>query len=185
MRSYASAYKMCVPTLPRPSQRDGSIAPCQPTSSPATESAAMGDVTGFCPRGVSSYLFFDDARSIKEVINSRERTFDEFLVLLEKAAKFKRWLRAGNPDAQMIGEYYKSATAGSWIDSLPPKSVRFLVTTLGGIAADMLFPTGGMGTMLGAGLGALDSFLLERLLKGWRPNQFIEGHLRNFTSARD
>ena len=30
MRSYVSAYKMCVPTLPQPSQRDGSIAPCRP-----------------------------------------------------------------------------------------------------------------------------------------------------------
>ena len=29
MCSYASTYKMCVPTLPNLSQRDGSSAPCQ------------------------------------------------------------------------------------------------------------------------------------------------------------
>ena len=56
MRSYASAYKMCVATFPKPSQPDGSIAPCRPTRSPATGSVGMADVIAFCPRGgVSSY----------------------------------------------------------------------------------------------------------------------------------
>src|SRR6266446_1053066 len=58
MRSYASAYKMCVATFPKPSQPDGSIAPCRPTRSPATGSVGMADVIAFCPRGgVSSYLY--------------------------------------------------------------------------------------------------------------------------------
>ena len=127
--------------------------------------------------------FFEDARAIREVINSGERTFDESLVLLEKAKRFKEWLRTRNPDGELLREYYKSATADSWIDKLPAKSVRFVITTLGGIGADMLFPTGGLGTTLGMGMGALDSFFLDRFLKGWRPNQFIEGPLRNFTTG--
>ena len=127
--------------------------------------------------------YLDDARAVREAINSGERTFDEFIMILEKAQKFKKWLGARNPDAELLREYYKAATAESWVDRLPSKSLRFVLTTLAGVGADMVFPTGGVGTGVGVGLGAIDAILLDRVLKGWRPNQFIEGELRKFTSG--
>ena len=33
------------------------------------------------------------------------------------------------------------------------------------------------------GIGAADSFLLERMAKGWRPNQFVEGSLIPFVES--
>lgn len=39
---------------------------------------------------------------------------------------------------------------------------------------------GGLGTLGGVALSALDSFVLDRMLKGWKPNQFVEGPLRRF-----
>lgn len=127
-------------------------------------------------------LILDDARAIKEAINSGEKTFTEFLELMDRAQKFKKWLGSRNPDVELLRDYYKSTTAASWVDKLPSKSLRFVLATLGGFGADMLFPTGGLGTALGVGMGATDSLLLDRLLRGWRPNQFVEGELRRFLS---
>ena len=95
--------------------------------------------------------FLNDARAIREAINSGERSFDEFLIILERvqATKFKKWLGTRNPDAELLREYYKSATAENWIDKLPSKSIRFVITTLAGVGADMIFPTGGVGTGVG------------------------------------
>ena len=28
-------------------------------------------------------------------------------------------------------------------------------------------------------IGALDTFFIDKLLKGWKPNQFVEGEIRN------
>lgn len=36
------------------------------------------------------------------------------------------------------------------------------------------------GVVGGLGLSVLDSLLLDKIVKGWRPNQFIEGELRHF-----
>lgn len=128
--------------------------------------------------------FLDDARAVREAINSGERTFDEFLTILERAQKFKKWLGERNPDTELLREYYKTVTSESWVDRLPSKSLRFVLTTLAGFGADMIFPTGGIGTGVGVGLGVIDTFLVDRFLKGWRPNQFIEGELQKFTSAK-
>jgi hypothetical protein len=127
----------------------------------------------------------DDARAIREAINSGERTFEEFLEILEKAERFKEWIGTRNPDESLIKEYFKEVTAESWVDKLPSKSFRFVFTTLTGLGADLVFPTGGIGTMIGAGVGGIDSLLLDKLLKGWKPNQFVQGPLREFTSRTD
>jgi hypothetical protein len=41
-----------------------------------------------------------------------------------------------------------------------------------------------LGIPAGLALGATDSFIVDRLLKGWRPNQFIEGPLRDFVCEK-
>jgi hypothetical protein len=48
MRSPTSDYKICVATF-QPSQRDASIAPYRPTSSPAIKSAGMADIYRVLP----------------------------------------------------------------------------------------------------------------------------------------
>lgn len=83
--------------------------------------------------------YLDDARAVREAINSGERTFEDFLKILQRAQKFKKWLGTRNPDAELLREYYKAAAADSWVDRLPSKSLRFVLTTLFGLGADMLF----------------------------------------------
>jgi hypothetical protein len=40
------------------------------------------------------------------------------------------------------------------------------------------------GAAVGVGLSAADTFLLDKLLKGWKPNQFVEGPLKEFIRVR-
>jgi hypothetical protein len=123
--------------------------------------------------------YLKSARAVRDAINTGQSTFDEFLKILEKAARFKDWLRTRNPDEPLLREYYKAVTADTWVDALPSKALRFAIATGAGIAFDVAFPSG-IGTMAGIGLGAFDNFVLDRILKGWRPNQFIEGPLTKF-----
>jgi hypothetical protein len=115
----------------------------------------------------------NDCRKVREAINSGERTFAEFMPVLEKATQFKKWLANQNPDANLLTEYYKSITASGPMNSLPGKTMRYVAVSLAGIA----------GLIPGLALGAADEFFVDKFFKGWRPNHFIEGPLRNFTSA--
>ncbi|MEO1949262.1 hypothetical protein [Thioclava sp.] len=119
--------------------------------------------------------------SIREAINSGERSFEEFLDLLEHADRFKGWLAEQNPDQSLIQDYYSEVTAGTWAQKLPGKSFRWVFFTGAGLLLDLAIPTG-LGTATGVALSAGDAFLLDKVARGWKPNQFVEGPLRQFTS---
>lgn len=120
-----------------------------------------------------------DFPSIREVINNGERTFREFLGLLDQAEKFKTWIQTANPDVRLIQNYRRSATDTTWADKVPTRSLRFVVATGLSVVAEAFAPSG-IGAGLGLAAGAADSLFLDRLLKGWRPNQFVTGPLTDF-----
>lgn len=124
-------------------------------------------------------VVLNDARTVREVVNSNERSISEFFRLLDESAKFRDWMHSQNPDAQLVREYYNRVNKETWIGRLPGKSLRFVFFTGAGVLADLFAPTG-LGTAAGIGLGAADSLLLDKLVKGWRPSQFIEGPLKRF-----
>jgi hypothetical protein len=70
-------------------------------------------------------------------------------------------------------------TQSTWVDKLPSKTIRWLLFSGAGLGLDAM-GAGGVGTALGIGLGAVDSFFLDSILKGWKPNQFVEGSLAPF-----
>lgn len=123
-----------------------------------------------------------DGRSIREAINSGERSFSDFLDVLDRSRKFKDWLKAAHPEIGLLKEYYQAVTSQTWIERLPSKGVRFAVFTGLGILADVALPTG-IGTATGVALGAGDSFIVDKIIKGWKPSQFIEHELRPFVLA--
>jgi hypothetical protein len=125
-----------------------------------------------------------DFPRIVEAINAGDRTVSEFLKLLDQAEKFKEWLSRINPDEGLIRNYYKAATEKTWADKLPTKSVRFAISTGLGMIADTILPTG-LGTIAGLSAGAADTLYLDRLIKGWRPNQFIEGPYLDFVRGQN
>lgn len=113
-----------------------------------------------------------DTPSLAEIIDNGERTLDDFFVLLDKAGRFKHWLKSVNPDEGLIRTYMRDVSAEGWIQKLPAKTARYIMT----LALDATTPTVGLIS------GFVDNFLVEKLLGGWRPNHFISGRLGPFVN---
>lgn len=122
-------------------------------------------------------LTMNDARTIREAVNSGRVSFTQVVKLLDSADKFRHWLQQQPVDAELVRTYYQAVVKGSWADKLPGKSARWAVFTGLGLAADA-FGTAPWGTLGGVAISAVDSFLCERLISGWKPHQFVEGELK-------
>ncbi|GMQ30787.1 hypothetical protein [Algoriphagus confluentis] len=101
----------------------------------------------------------------------------ELLDLFNKADKFRNWLSKVPKDKNLFGEYQKEISKGTFAEKLPTKTVRFMLFEGAGIALDLM-GTGGLGTAIATGLSTIDNFLLDKLLQGWKPNQFIDQSLK-------
>jgi len=115
-----------------------------------------------------------DTPTLAEVIDTGERTFDDFLSLLDRAARFKHWLKSVNPDEDLVRTYIRDITSDGWIQKLPSKSIRYMLT----LGVDAINP------MAGFVAGFLDNFVVEKLLLGWRPNHFVSAKLGPFVRGR-
>ncbi len=123
--------------------------------------------------------FYLQGANVRDAINSGERTFKDAITILKKAKSFKEWLKGQNPDNALAAEYHRAVADGSWIESTPAKVIRWGFT--GGLSAAVsAFADLGTGTVVGLGLTAFDALLIERLLGGWRPDQFVEGPYKQF-----
>lgn len=128
----------------------------------------------------------DDSRNFSGVLASKERSFRDLLPLLEKASKFRHWLQEQPPTAELLKAYHQAVTRESWVDRLPVKALRWAIFVGAGVVADAFLEAGGLGKITGITLGAADTFLLDKLIRGWKPSQFVNGPLREFTArARD
>ena len=96
---------------------------------------------------------------------------------MDDADKFKEWLAGTNPDVGLVQSYIEEVKKKSWVEQLPGKAVRFAVAS--GVSA-AVGAIGGLAYSLG--VGATNTFLLDRVLKGWRPNQFIDDGYKKFVS---
>ena len=130
----------------------------------AKSSDALTHFTGF---------LFNDAKDIREAVNSNNVNLDELISVLLKSNNFKKWIAGVKPDGDLIKSYYKEVTKETIVDKLPGKSVRWGLFIGLGFVADAI-ATGGFGTVAGVALGALDTFYIDKLISGWKPNQFIE-----------
>jgi hypothetical protein len=113
---------------------------------------------------------------IREAINSGERNFDDFIRVLDRSQKFKKFLNTRNPDQNLIREYYEESFRKSIIDLPVFKTLRFFISTSLGKFADNFDPTG-VGSLA---ISAADNFLVDKLLGGWRPSHFVNGPLKKF-----
>ncbi|MGJ7494706.1 hypothetical protein ACSFA8_06510 [Variovorax sp. RT4R15] len=121
-----------------------------------------------------SELVLANFPSVRDVIDSGERSFPDFLRLLDKAQKFKTWLARTSPDQKLVSEYIEALNADTWADKAPVKGLRYLFS----LGSGFLDPTAGVVS------GAADAFLLDRLLKGWRPNHFVDDRLKPFLGKK-
>lgn len=117
-------------------------------------------------------IVLPEAKIIREVINEGKKEFEDILPLLENSKKFNNWLQSQESSTTVINEYYKAISKNSWIEKLPSKTLRFTILTGTGILADTLI-AGGWGTTIGVTLSLGDNFILEKLAKGWKPDQYV------------
>ena len=87
-------------------------------------------------------------------------------------------MRQRPAEASLVRDYYQETIKDSWVEKLPGKSVRWGIFTGLGLTVDAL-GAGGLGTVAGVALSAVDSFLADKLIKGWKPHQFVEGDLKS------
>jgi hypothetical protein len=117
-------------------------------------------------------------RGIAEAINSGDRSIEEFLTVLDRSRRLREWIADKDADTDLVQAYFDEVTAGSWITSLPAKSMRWLLLTGAGV---VFASTPGV---IAAGMAsAADAFLLDRMVRGWRPNSFVEGPVRRFATS--
>lgn len=121
--------------------------------------------------------------AIREAINNGDKEFKDFVDVLYKADKFKSWLEEMGDDKSIIKEYHEAVTANTWVDKLPSKAVRWSFFTGAGLVLDMAL-TGGIGTAIGVGISLGDAFLLDKLIKGWKPSVFVENDLKKFVETK-
>lgn len=111
-----------------------------------------------------------DYPSLRECIDSGQRSFKDLLVLLDKATRFKEWLKAASVDEGLLRNYLTAVSKEGWIQSVPAKTARYLFTT----ALESNYP------LVGAAAAIADNFVVDKLLGGWRPNHFIDSRLAPF-----
>lgn len=119
-------------------------------------------------------VLFEEGRAIRESVNSGARTLKDSLALIDASSRFKRWLKDKYPGADLLKEYCREMSRLDWADKLPTKTLRWMVFAAIGVATAALNP------LVGLGISTIDPFLVDRLVKGWKPNQFVEGPLRKF-----
>ena len=68
------------------------------------------------------------------------------------------------------GLYLSEIKAGNWLTALPIKTLRYIVK-LG---------VGTLNPIAGGVVSAIDTFLLEKVFGGWKPNHFVEKRLLPF-----
>lgn len=121
------------------------------------------------------------SHAIREAINSGRVPFSSIVKLLDSADKFRHWLHQQPPDSDLLRAYYQETVKESWVEKLPAKSTRWCIFTGIGLGLDAL-GAGGFGTTAATALSAVDAFVLDKLIKGWKPHQFIEKDLKTLFS---
>lgn len=112
--------------------------------------------------------------SIADTLDQGRKTFRELIQLLEKAQRFKEWKQTIPDESDFITEYSKAAaTESKWTDNALVKSGRWLSTSIVGAIPII-------GTIAGPLVSAFDTFAMDRMLKKWTPNQFLQTNVREF-----
>jgi hypothetical protein len=121
----------------------------------------------------------DNVPRIRDVVNSGERNFTEVVALVEKSVKFKEWLHKQGSSDDLRRAYLRDVSHIEWADKIAPKSIRMLIMSAASISIGAA--TGPLaGIAGGLALSVADTFLVDKIIKGWKPNQFIEESLRPF-----
>ena len=119
----------------------------------------------------------EDCADFDTILKSGGKTFDDFIALLEKSREFRKWLDNAGEDEKLITAYYNEIMDKSWLEKTPGKIARFALFGGAGMIIDAL--AGGL--PIGSAItSAIDNTAVDKIAKGWKPNQFVETELKEF-----
>ena len=114
-----------------------------------------------------------EGRSVGEALRSGRKGVRELLELLDKGQRFKEWLHQREPSAELLRDYVKVLSGQPWLSGTPGRILRFFVSSLAPFAVGVIAGREA-GVLAGIGSGAANDFLVDRLVGGWRPSQFVQ-----------
>jgi hypothetical protein len=129
--------------------------------------------------GLFQEWVFSEGRAIREAVNAGHRNFEDVLQLVERGKEFKEWVADQPDDSNLRKEYCIAVTKVGWADKLQVRATRWALL-VGASEAIAAMTTPIVGGTSGIAMSAANSFLVDKLIKGWRPNQFVAGPLRTF-----
>ena len=115
-----------------------------------------------------SLLELNKLPDIGAAVTTNNLHFDEYWKLRnsKEAVKFREWLKIADPQSKRDLEklYVEALGKQSWIERTPSKLIRFVISSV----------VGALNPVAGLGLGIVDSFFVDKWLKGYSPKLFID-----------
>lgn len=105
--------------------------------------------------------------SIGDAFINRTISGKDLIKLLVEGDKFREWLKNVPFDSSLINKYIEEITKETLADKKWVKGIRFVVTQLFSYIPAVGYIASG-----------IDIFFVEKLLKGWKPNHFIDKELK-------
>jgi len=124
-------------------------------------------------------MAFDEAHGFADAFNDGLISFAEAMKVIDQSRRFRTWLNGLAPDADLIREYHRALHKDTILQKLPASLARFSIFNGAGILADTVVPGTGIVT------SAIDTFVVERLLGGWRPNVFVRNVQKMLVKAEN
>lgn len=120
-----------------------------------------------------------EGRDIQSTINSGKKSMKDFIPVLQNSEKFKNWLYEIESDKNIIKEYHSAVTKNNWLDILPNKAYRWSFFSIVSALIDTQIKAN-IALPMTIGLSLGDTFLVDKLFHGWKPNIFIENEIKPF-----
>lgn len=114
-------------------------------------------------------IVLEGCPSISEVIDTGEKSFRDFVSLLDKSGSFRKWAHGVNPDRQLVSSYLEEVSRQTWLQTGKGKTLRYVL----GLAT-------GADAVTGALFGLFDAFGIESVAERWRASHFVDRRLKPF-----
>lgn len=118
------------------------------------------------------WFAFENVGAFADAYNEGSIDFETALKHIDKSDKFRHWLEGLPPNADIIAEYNAALAREGVFEGTVPSVARFAFFTGAGVVADLAL-TSGVGTVAGASLALFDNLLVQKVVRGWRPNVFV------------
>lgn len=117
-------------------------------------------------------VFVNNAANISSLINKSPELLKEYLEILEKSKKFKKWLDNVEDNSSILSEYYQAISSKTWLEKGPVKSFKWIFDIGISTVLGLINPVAGIAY---SGLSGVAEKITE---KRWKPNMFVDKDLK-------